>query len=523
MTKNWRIKDVIDFHYFLDRDKSGNEAVLNRKIYLEYAESHPEPLNRRDVFKYWLKHLRKKAGESGNADPLPGDIYTEASAAAGLILCAAALISGAGLSWSVLSYSGDTPVNVFTCLWVLLVPQILLLLVLALSFPLRRLKRKPAGINGIYSLIAALVLRISRRAMNYAASKAPRNKQNSFHSALGTACQTRGLYGGLFFWPVFNKAQAAGVAFNTGILAALLIRVTITDVAFGWQSTLQPDPETVYAIVKIIAAPWAWFTEPPLAHPAASQIAGSRMILKEGIYNLATGDLVSWWPFLCLSTAFYGLMPRAVLLILGLWRQKKILAGLNFTHAAGERLWRQMTAPRVKTASRPYKRTAETKTIEAWTENAESEAPPGTGLMSAIVAVPEDIESRGPELAELLKTRLGLVASGVAAVTGDPETDGQNMASLQGRQGPEPARLVIIQESWQPPIKENLAWLRHLKQAAGPDVPAVVCLVGRPDSSGGVAEPVPRDEQILWHQAVNSLGDPYIRVETLGEQSSNEG
>lgn len=523
MIKNWRIKDIIDFQYFLDSDEKGTEPALDRRIYLEYAETHSGTGNRREVFKYWLGRRRQKAAESGSQDALPGDVYTEAAATTRLILWALALFSGAGLSWSVLSYSGTTPVNVFTCLWVLLAPQILLLLILAASFPARRLIRQPGGIKGIYSLIAALVLRISRRALNYTESKAPQSKQNSLRSALGIAGQTRSIYGGVFFWPVFNTAQAAGVAFNTGILAALLLRITITDVAFGWQSTLQPDPETVHMIIKIIAAPWAWLADPPAAHPTADQIAGSRMVLKEGIYNLNTSDMASWWPFLFLSAAVYGLLPRVALLAFGLWRQKKALAVLSFTHAACERLWRQMTVPQVKTASRPYREKTEAKAIETWPENGNSGVTQEPGLMSAIVAVPEDIEFNGPALAELLKTRLGLVASDFVAVSGDPETDAQKLLARQDKNGSAPNRIVFIQESWQPPIKENLAWLSHLKQASGPDTPAVVCLVGKPSGSGGAAEPVPRDEQVLWQQAVNSLGDPYIRVETIGEQSSNEG
>lgn len=522
MKKNWRIKDIIDFQYFLDKDGKGTEPALDRRIYLEYAENHPGPVSRREVFKYWLGRRRQKASESGSRDALPGDIYTEAAGSARLILCALALASGAGIAWSVLSYGGTTPVNVFTCLWVLLAPQILLLILLGISFPARRLIRQPGGTKGIYSLIAALVLRISKRALNYAESKAPQSKQNSLRSALGIAGQTRGIYGGLFFWPVFNTAQAAGIAFNTGILAALLLRITITDVAFGWQSTLQPEPETVHMIVKTIAAPWAWLADPPAAHPTADQIEGSRMVLKEGIYKLNTSDMASWWPFLCLTAAFYGLLPRVGLLALGLWRQKKALAGLSFTHAASERLWRQMTSPQVKTASRPYREKAGEKPPETLPENGNSGVMTEPGLMSAIVAVPEEMELNVPDLAELLKTRLGLAVSDLVAVSGDPEKDAEKLLARHDRQGREPNRLVFIQESWQPPIKENLSWLRRLKQAAGPDTPAVVCLVGKPSGSRGAAEPVPRDEQVLWQQAVNSLGDPYIRVETLGEQSGNE-
>lgn len=521
MTRTWKIKDIIDFQYFLGREKNG-AGETDRQIYLEYTQNHAQLPDRRAVFRYWLKRRRQQAADESRPEALPGEIYTEAAAAARLILGALAFISGAVLAWSVLSYGGTTPVNVFTCLWILLAPQVILLIVLAASSFIYRFTGRTPAAKGLYALISVLILRISRRIINYAAAKAPQDKQNSLHSALGTAGRTGNLYGGLFFWPVFNIAQLTGVIFNIGILAALLLRITITDVAFGWQSTLYPDPQTVYRIVEVIALPWSWLADPPVSHPTADQIAGSRMVLKDGIYNLATGDLVSWWPFLCLSMAFYSLLPRVLLLITGLWRQSRHLAGLNFTHTACERLWLQMTAPQVTTANRAYQKPGRQTPAAAWHKNQAPDFSGDAGLMSALVAVPEEIEFDEQDLAQQLKTRLGIVPAAMVRVSADPEQDTKKLFSQQSTKSPGPGRLVFLQESWQPPIKENLAWIRHIKQAAGPDTPAVVCLIGRPGENEGFAGPVEKSEQIIWQQAVNSLADPYIRVETLGEQGSDE-
>lgn len=246
------------------------------------------------------------------------------------------------------------------------------------------------------------------------------------------------------------------------------------------------------------------------------------MVLKDGIYHLSTGDLVSWWPFLCLSMAFYGLMPRIALLIAGLWRQNRQLAGLNFTHASCERLWRQMTAPQIRTASRPYQRPGRKPPAEIWPESFAQAASEDTGLISAVVALPEEIKIESQALSEQLKARLGIDPSEVIRVSGDPEQDAKDLFSRQPQRSPTPQRLVFIQESWQPPIKENLAWIRHIKQAAGDNTPAVVCLIGRQMENNGLVGLVEKSEQVIWQQAVNSLADPYIRVEVLGEQSSDE-
>ncbi|MBS3733215.1 MAG: DUF2868 domain-containing protein, partial [Desulfobacterales bacterium] len=313
MANRWHIRDIIDLEYFLHQDPE-TVSGRDRRVYLEYIRSHSGSPKRRAVLKSWLEDRRRR--EAGDrAEALPGTIYKETAALAGMILCTLLLATGAVLAWTLLSYSGTTPVNIFTCLWVLLAPQVFLLLILLVSAWISRISRG-GGLKNRYPWITVLLRRLAERILDYAGKSLSKDRKNRLQSALGLVGQTRTVYGGIFFWPVFNMAQTAGVCFNIGILAAMLLRITITDVAFGWQSTLQPDPQTVYRIVEIMAAPWAWFTAEPVTHPTAAQIAGSKMVLKDGIDHLSTRDLGSWWLFLCLSVTFYGLLPRVALLAL---------------------------------------------------------------------------------------------------------------------------------------------------------------------------------------------------------------
>ncbi|MBS3731594.1 MAG: DUF2868 domain-containing protein, partial [Desulfobacterales bacterium] len=153
-----------------------------------------------------------------------------------------------------------------------------------------------------------------------------------------------------------------------------------------------------------------------------------------------------------------------------------------------------------------------------------TDSPPGGSdpgaLIPAIVAVPEEITPDHEALKRQLGSRLGAVPAAVITVNGDMDADAEKLAqALQSRQPGQSRRLVIIQESWQPPIRENLTWIRHMKQAAGPETGAIVGLIGKPEKAGSFAAPVPETERIIWQQAVNSLGDPYTRVEVLGEKS----
>ena len=74
----------------------------------------------------------------------------------------------------------------------------------------------------------------------------------------------------------------------------------------------------------------------------------------------------------------------------------------------------------------------------------------------------------------------------------------------------------MVIEAWQPPIRENLAWIRLIRNAAGPTASLILFLVGKPDKTGALPGVPAKTEQAAWQQAVNGLADPYIRLEMPG-------
>ncbi len=525
MTTPWQTHDVIDLEYFLGgssragaKDPLDSEAADNRRLYLDFISRQPEKPGRRAALKHWLDSRRRAETAGHQQRMLPGEIYRETVRIGGWIGFFAAFLAGAVLAGSLLAYGGTTPVNVFTFLWVLLAPQILLLAMLAGASLISRIR--PAWHRkGIYFLIGALLRRVALRMTGLVFSRLPRSRQDGFQSALAMAGRARTVYGGIFFWPVFNTAQLMGIGFNLGVLSAMLVRIVLTDVAFGWQSTLQPDPRTVFGIVEFLAAPWAWILDPPAAHPTAAQVAGSKMVLKDGIYHLATTDLASWWPFLCLSVMFYGLLPRMVLLGFGRWRQARQLAALRFTHAACDRLWLQMTAPRVETPDRAEYQDIFHASGQPANETKRIEAAYGHGgsQEAAVLVMPGEAGMDAAVIGQQVRARFGLEPAGVLSATGDFEADAQNLARAMNDPGPRPTHVVMIIEAWQPPIRENLAWIKELKAAAGPSAAMILCLTGKPAQTGARPGAPTETQQAIWQGAVNRLADPYIRVEVLGE------
>ena len=153
------------------------------------------------------------------------------------------------------------------------------------------------------------MLRIVLWARSRVAEKLGADHRSRMDSTLGIIRSKGSTYGFLFFLPIFILTQLFAIGFNLGLLTTTLFKVITADIAFGWQSTLQLSSAAVHSLVQKIALPWSWLAAGDPAYPSLAQIEGSRIILKEGIYHLSTPDLVSWWPFLCFSVFFYGLLP----------------------------------------------------------------------------------------------------------------------------------------------------------------------------------------------------------------------
>ncbi len=522
MQSKWRIKDLIDLEYFLNQksaqrasNKSSADALsFERRTYLSYEKTHQPPFSRRDLIKHWVDANRKTA----DADTLPGDAYAETISLLRVILTAVAMISGASLAWSVLSYSGTAPINIFTCIWILIIPQFILLAILAISMTASRVGL-PLPFKGLYSLLSSLIARMLGRTKISGDTSLTGHRRMQLYAVAGLIGRQKTLYGPVFFWPVFILAQIFGVFFNIGLLAATLLKLAITDLAFGWQSTLHPDAETVYRIVEIFSLPWSWL---PSAHPAIDQIQGSQMILKQGMIHLTTPNLVSWWPFLCYALLFYGLLPRLILLATGWHRQIGALGSMSFSTSACDRLIQQMRAPQVLSAGQAYaSQHSKKKYLRQPEEPVARQAitPAALAPDPAFILIPEEIEGSfdDADLKERITYILGHEVITRIPVTMNPATDMAALDAAFSRTGvsPEFSRIVILMEAWQPPIREALSWLKHLRNTVQKETGIIIALIGKPADQMIFTSPGDTD-RVIWEQAVSAMGDPFIRVENLG-------
>ena len=74
--------------------------------------------------------------------------------------------------------------------------------------------------------------------------------------------------------------------------------------------------------------------------------------------------------------------------------------------------------------------------------------------------------------------------------------------------------LLLVQEAWQPPIRENLRFIQDLRTISGDRTMIWVGLIGRPGQDT-VFTRATEEEYGVWQQRLKALGDPYLGMERL--------
>jgi hypothetical protein len=529
MKLTWKIRDLIDLEYFLDvDDNSDDDAVVrrDREIYLNEVlpvlekDGSPEAADRKTIIRLWFESRRRIAKDSaGKETLLPGKLFGDSFRLLLVLFLVTGIIVGTGMAFTFLEYSGTTPVNVSVYFGVFVVFQIVLVCAFMAVSLLRRWIRSLRHISLFQPLLGALLAGVFRKAATHVMRGLPAEKRDRLAAVAGIIKGKKRVYGPVFYWPAFIIIQIAGIGFNLGVLAGSIVRIVSLDLAFGWQSTIQFSSWAVYMFVKTVALPWSWIVSPTIAHPTYVQIEGSRMVLKDGIYQLATPDLVSWWPFLFLAVLCYGFLPRLILFSVGIMARKRAANKVDFNHVACSGLLRRLTTPVLETDGRTM---ANNDNSAPPADEPGDELQPDAGKAAvpwhdATVLVPDDISGQhtNEALEVLLKKRLGMDFKRMIEIAFDVEQDERALSALTGsRPLTDLDPVVVLQEAWQPPIAETLLYFRKLRELLGTETQIHIFLVGKPTPETFLTSAGPADWKI-WKQAIQMLGDPFIEIHGL--------
>ena len=524
MKTEWKISDILDLEFFFRLDRDVDETRLDRRdreIYNEHVRPvhppgrTPSSEDYRFVVRKWLE-VRRSSEDSPYDEPvlLPGEAFDDFYRTFKILFFPAGVLLGILAAVSLLHYTGTEPVNVSLYFGLLVLTQLLLAVAMMFLMGLRSGKRLTFSPSPLYAGIARFFARSVEKIKSASRERVSGSRVQGIKAIADLIKMKNRVYGTVFYWPIFIIAQIFGVGLNIGILSGTLIRILGTDLAFGWQTTLNLAPSAVYQATRILALPWKWFIPADLAHPTYEQIMGSRIILKEGIHRLATPDLVSWWPFLLLSVIFYGLFPRCLFLIWGVTLRNRRLGQLKFSHADCRRLVTRMLTPVVDSSGSAFSDVLP-QVEKQWPADTPPLAEKGVESNSRpMVFIPEDIFGgcKAEDLARHFKRFFSHQPVSCQKITLNAGTDEKMVKNiLKASMTPESLYFILL-ESWQPPIKETLAYLKAFRQMIGKDAPLVVGLVGKPHPGNGFG-PVADKDWKLWNQRIAALNDPDLLVE----------
>jgi hypothetical protein len=412
----------------------------------------------------------------------------------GLLVLLGAVI-GLGVAAAALAYEGDHPVNLLMLLGALVgLPAVLLVFTLLLLLPGR--------IPGLAAVREGLaVLNPARWACVWLDRLAGIDLFAGFGGLRSTSGRGQGAFAR---WQLVVLSQWFVVGFFLGAIALIWLRIVFTDVAFGWSSTLELTPETVHALFSALAAPWAdWL---PAASVDAALVEASRFNRLESvpIGSERAVLLGSWWPFVLMCVACYGLLPRLLLLLVGLSRLRgairSMLLGEPEVLALLDRLARGQVGFEQVDEEAP----------ESGAGNRAQPPPSGAAGNTAFLIWNE----AAAEEAVLEWGRKFLEAQG-PVVSCSIWQDGPARASELAVLPDAVERLVLVTKGWEPPLLEFTDFLTELRGHLGQGTTIVVVPLG----TRGVA--VQEADREVWARALGRHDDAGLYVmPAVGEDAA---
>ncbi len=525
LQRSWSLTDIVDLEYFMIcdeqlRDSEGEMALRqqDRTFYFSRRQEFDTIGDAPGLVRRWLAARRMHWLSSPKAAPLPGKIWQETLTIITWVTLFVGLIIGSVTAASLLSYSGTTAVNVSGYFAVLIGLQLLLLTLLVLFTLGRSIGSRWLRASLICNLLAAGVKKMFISLLMRGQKLTDAEARLNFRSALGRVKLNHQEYGSLYFWPAFILLQLFGTMFNLGALATSFVKISLTDIAFGWQSTLAIDPSQLAEVIQYLALPWSWIVPPDLAYPGLAQIEGSRIILKEGLYLLATQDLVSWWPFLLLGVITYGFLPRLILLIFGIVRIKANLKQLRFDSARFRQLQHRMLSPiletqhagtgQVSAAYPQHQTTDQTDTIAGG-----SAIPNGAKLLLIPDELYDEVNTAQLQQQLTLHEGAGPYYPLRSGALGQSEEDLYIQIAQTLHETP-CTGIILLQEAWQPPLRELLTLLRRIRHELPRHYPLSIALIGKPHKEL-LLTPTKGADLNLWRKTMQTLADPYLALYPL--------
>lgn len=498
--------DIIDFDYYISSVPVTLDNEEERQLYLNHIEPEltaSEKESPGKIISLWVKTKRDRSSKLS-----PGQIFNSGLRLIVFIFTLTGFLAGIGAAASYLSYSGTRPVNIAVYLFVFVFSQMFLQTLSILTL----ISHNFSGFSDFFNTPYSLVLHLIKKTAAIGAGKISADKRMGVDAAIGKIKINTEKFGEIYFWTMFKIFQFTGLMFSTGVVIATLFKVITSDLAFGWQTTIQTAPEKIVDMVHCFALPWSWMMSPDLAYPDLNNIEGSQILLKDGIVNLVSSDMAAWWPFLCLAVIFYTIIPRVFLLFTGIFFERRSLKKTFLNSNSADTLIRMLTSPQMVVEKNRSELNTNPETDDNFNLVTGNGAFTSGGTLIALV--PEDIFS--PEftlrLEEKVREKSGIIDETIQ-VTGDIDEDFDIITTLHQKFEPgSSGSVLIVYESWLPPIKETIDYIKSIREHSGKRITITIWLSGKPASFNNEYCDVEDTDFKIWNWKILAMGDPDISV-----------
>lgn len=429
------------------------------------------------IVDWWTKVRSVAAGNSAAAVTDVGHRVIGLRRVAQVLLTVLGVVLGAVVGTVAFSYQGDYPVNLIALLGVLVgVPLLLLagtLLLLPGWLPMGSAVRGALGGVNPARWAAGWLDRLTELRLFGATA-----------SGRVSAPFAR--------WQLVVFSQWLAVGYFFGVVVAAWVLIAVTDLAFGWSSTLDLAPAQVHGWLTTLALPWSsWL---PGAVPDAELVSASRFFRLEtgGMPQARAVQLGQWWPFVLMMILTYGLLPRLLLLAFGGWRLRSATRRLLLDDPEVTALLDRLRTPSVSFEGDDLEGSLDIAEALSGPERIAVE--PGTvGIVwnSALTPAQASGWMEAPDIRVLS-----------LAVWDDAAAQRKRLGEeLSGA-----ARLLIFTKGWEPPLLEFLDFLDGVRSAIGPRTSITVVPI---NVAADAVEPADRD---VWARALSRRDDPRLYV-----------
>ena len=501
--KPWALDEHIAFECALVWDERAEWEELKARD-VAIGRSIPEGLwtkrRRREIARAWLAtRLEQEPALRQAAESVEKSISL-----CGVALATLGAFAGFSGAAAAMAYTGAEPINVSLFFAVFVLLQALLALgLMGAAFLPQRAKDKLLDL-GLFRLSRVVFVGAFRLSIALATRFLEARQVAEIAEVAGLVRSRLSVHKPLFGWLAFSRLQGMGLFFNLGALTALLLAVALSDRAFGWQTTLDVSASTLQEMTRMVAFPWSWWQGEGRGFPSLTEIEGSRIVLKEGIRSLETENLVAWWRFLALGIVTYGVLPRLFFRALGTWQLGRTARAYEFGNAAAVRLF-----DRLERGARLF----EVEPVEQGADGWDPRSTTGSSeavtlrfgarcLIERSLAASLRVDALAAALGERWKCR----SEAIDVLDYEQRSFDETVASLDAEQ-----QLVLVVESWMPPIKETERLIRKLRQRLGERGLIRIVALGLPEKAEETYSlHAKADDFRIWDRFVRSLGDPYL-------------